>query len=111
MMTNIFYIIGFLLGVYGGWNLHKGHIEDMVKRMKEVEQDEREQNTFRPSIHDDKVQVIIKKTDDIFYLYAEDGTFLAQGRSHKEISEKLAVRFPGKSFFGDSSNLKEVDFK
>ncbi len=111
-MTSIFYIIGFCLGVYGGWHLHKSYLESVIKKLERKAQDERENNTFRPSILDDKIDVTIKKTDDIFYLYAKsDGTFLAQGKNSEEIQKKLEDRFPGKSFYGDPSNVKEVNYK
>lgn len=111
MITSIFYIIGFFLGGYAGWHLHKSYLEHLITLKEQLERDEKENNRYRPVINDDKINVIIKRYEDIFYVYASDGTFLAQGKSSKEVGERLSERFPGKEFFGDKENVKEVDFK
>lgn len=112
MMTNIFWGIAWLLGTYVGWHLHKAHLANVAKKMQQAEEDERENNRFKPSLAQDKINVFIKKDGDIFYVYArDDGMFLAQGRSAEEVSNHLLCRFPNKTFYGSDKNIEEVGYK
>jgi hypothetical protein len=56
-------------------------------------------------------QIVIDKHNDIFFVYSRvDNTFMAQGKSIKELENNLASRYPGKRFGATNDNLKEVGF-
>lgn len=57
------------------------------------------------------IEIEIQRAGEMFFVYdKKTNEFLAQGKDHKEISEVLAKRFPGKMFTADRQNLKDIDY-
>jgi hypothetical protein len=55
------------------------------------------------------IPITIEKVDDVFYVYnGEDKTFMAQGKSRRDLEDALNIRYPGKKFAALPSNLREV---
>ncbi len=99
------YLLIILVSGFAGWKLReKMAIIRLSNYLKAEIIKEEEDST--------KVDMIIEKTGDMFYLYnKETDMFLAQGRSLDEIKLILEIRFPNVTFNATVSNIEEVDFK
>lgn len=59
---------------------------------------------------DDERRVRIERHDNVYYAYALDGDFLAQGATFPELFERFYARFPQQSFrIQKSPDLTEVE--
>ena len=59
---------------------------------------------------EDERRVRIERHDNIYYAYALDGDFLAQGSSFSELFERFHARFPTQSFrIQKSTDLSEQE--
>ena len=47
---------------------------------------------------DDAIKIRLERHDNVYYAYALDGDFLAQGQSFNELFERFHARFPLQSF-------------
>jgi len=57
------------------------------------------------------VEITIQKHGDNFFVYdSKTNEFLAQGSSHKQITEILNTRYPDKFFTANRDNIKEVGY-
>lgn len=59
---------------------------------------------------EDERRVRIERHDNVYYAYALDGDFLAQGSSFSELFERFHARFPTQSFrIQKSTDLSEQE--
>ena len=54
------------------------------------------------------IKVKVEKQNDTFYVYKEDGTFMAQGKDMDDLDAALRKRFPDTRFLIQEDNLKEL---
>lgn len=58
------------------------------------------------------IMLELERYENMVYAYnSEDGTFLAQATSLKELTEMLTVLHPGQSFNAKAETLERVGFK
>jgi hypothetical protein len=99
------YLVIFALGFAFGWTSReaaaKRRVEQFVKQL-ESEEDQ----------SDELIRIKIEKHSDVYYVYADadNGEFMAQGASMKELEDALAKRYPEKKFAATPENLKEMGF-
>lgn len=85
-----------------GWLAREYHAKATIHRFfHHMEQQEEENEVMIP--------IVIEKVENIFYVYnGEDKTFMAQGKTRRDLEEALDKRYPGKKFAALPGNLKEV---
>ena len=96
----LFSLFCFLLG----WKLREAHARAKLdKLITHVEI----RNTG-----DEMIPIVIEQQDDSgFFVYdGFDNSFMAQGKTKKELEENLARRFPHKKFMASPENLREIGF-
>lgn len=87
-----------------GWFAREVYAVHQAKMFfREMQEQNESEEEFEP--------IVIDKHNDIFFVYSRvDNTFMAQGKSIKELENNLASRYPGKRFGATNDNLKEVGF-
>jgi hypothetical protein len=87
-----------LHGVYTGWKAREEHTKKLLENLLDKEEKD------EAAIH-----ITIEKHYDILYVYDKtDKTFLAQGKTRKELEEMLSTRFPGKQFAASQEDLQKA---
>ena len=100
-MEYIFYISVIVIAYKIGWLAREYHAISTVNNMTNTK--------IITENHGDIIHIIIEKHEDTFYVY--DGlakTFMAQGKTRKDLEAALDIRFPGKKFAAQPSNLREI---
>lgn len=98
ILVILVYILGFSRGYVYREELALMKINDVVQQMTEEE--------------DDIMLVNIEKINGVLYVYSdEDDRFMAQGKTHAEISEVLAQKYPGKRFGASKENIAQVGLR
>jgi hypothetical protein len=89
-------------GAYSGWKAREEHAKRVTEELlKNIKVDEEEE--------DIPIEIIIEEHQGILYVYdKEDNTFMAQGKTRKELEENLSSRFPGKRFAATSEDLEKA---
>lgn len=96
-------VAAFYVGWGAGW---KGRERRAVQVLHHYQQMMEEQ---QPQY--ERVEIRVERVDDMFYVYkAESGEFLAQGRDHAEIEQKLKARFTNTLFVASPDHLKEIGY-
>lgn len=87
-----------------GWFAREVYAVHQAKMFfRELQEDSESEEQLEP--------ILIDKHNDTFFVYSRvDNTFMAQGKSVKELETNLANRYPGKKFGATNDNLKEVGF-
>jgi hypothetical protein len=68
-------------------------------------------DAFEEHEKENTIRVKIERVDDTFFVYNEDdSSFMAQGKTKKDISKVLNERFPNKKFSANEENLRQVGF-
>jgi hypothetical protein len=68
-------------------------------------------DAFAEQEKENTIRVKIERVDDTFFVYNEDdSSFMAQGKTKKDISKILNERFPNKKFSANEENLRQVGF-
>ena len=107
-MEEIYWLVGCLLvGTAFGWFLREQHairrVNQMLTQMETVAIEQEENN---------QIMGTIEIHHGHYYMFhAENGSFLAQGESRKELSEALRKRFPDKVFILSKEEYKDLGFK
>ena len=98
-------LIVLAIGFHLGWNARERHAKEVLKSLvQDMEEDTRKEA-------DDEIKITIDKHNDCYFVYRmEDQTFMAQGRTRKELEDRLMQSFPGKKFACARDNLVEVGF-
>lgn len=91
-------------GVVCGWRAREEHarkrLDNFVKYMEAHQEEE---------LAESMIPITIEKVDGVFYVYnGEDQTFMAQGKTRRDLEDALDKRYPGKKFAALPSNLREV---
>ena len=92
-----------------GWFLREyyaiSRIKRMVKNLEEMEQTEEDNTEY--------IRISIEKIDETFFVYNTDdnNSFMAQGKTRKELEDALRTRYPNAIFACPERNLQEVGFK
>jgi hypothetical protein len=104
---DIFIVVGaIIIGFSLGWNLRERVAVVKTNRMlAEIEQ-ELEQDTD-PEV----IKITIEKDNGILFAYHKDSSqFITQANDRKELEQKLAELYPGKTFGVSPKNLIEIGF-
>lgn len=107
-MEEIYWLVGCLfVGTAFGWFLREQHaIRKVNKMFAQMEVAAVEQ------VKDNQIMGTIEIHHGHYYMFrVDDGSFLAQGESRKELSEALRKRFPDKVFILDKDEYKDLGFK
>lgn len=103
MMLYIGAFCGLVVGGVVGWFLRERYAMFVVRQMIQ------EGMVKAPQV--DAVPVKVVNKDGMFYLHnATTEEFLAQGRTHEEITSVLNARFPNTKFMADPKNLLEIGY-
>lgn len=100
-MEYILYIGIALIAYKIGWLAREYHAISIVNKMMDTK--------LIMEDHGEVIPITIEKHEDTFYVY--DGlekTFMAQGKTRKDLEIALDIRFPGKKFAAQPSNLREI---
>jgi len=104
---DIFIVVGaIIIGFSFGWNLRERvAIVKANKMLAEIEQElEQESNP-------DVIKITIEKDNGILFAYHKDSSqFITQANDRKELEQKLAELYPGKTFGVTPQNLIEIGF-
>ena len=96
--------ITLLCGFVLGWIIREQYAVYKIKKFLKV--------VDTPSDNRKQLRVNIEKHKGVFYLYAEDdGRFIAQGLSKKDVSDVVIKEHPNTIIIATEDNVKEVDFK
>ena len=107
-MEEIYWLVGCLfVGTAFGWFLREQHaIRKVNKMFAQMEVAAVEQ------VKDNQIMGTIEIHHGHYYMFrVDDGSFLAQGESRKELSEALRKRFPDKVFILSKDEYKDLGFK
>lgn len=95
-------IIG-MIGFSAGWYIREQYAKRVVRQLHAYMQ-----NTIAKNM----VHIEVTEVNGMFLIHnALTGEFLAQGKTHDEITEILNQRFPGVFFTATSENLEKVGYK
>jgi hypothetical protein len=90
----------FILGVVYGWNLREKYANHLLQKLAKHIVEEQVSS-------DDLIQIIVEKHNNTLFIYKkEDGQFMVQGTSYKELNDALENRFPGKRFACSEEHLQ-----
>ena len=106
-MESLYYILMIVFSFAAGWILREivavRRIKNMIDELEDMDDE---------SDEPDQIRISIEKVDSTFFVYnLDDNSFMAQGKTRKELEEALKIRFPGVIFACPEANLKEVGFK
>ena len=106
-MESLYYILMIVFSFAAGWILREivavRRIKDMIDELQDMDDE---------SDEPDQIRISIEKVDSTFFVYnLDDNSFMAQGKTRKELEEALKTRYPGVVFACPEANLKEVGFK
>ena len=94
--------IGLLIFVIGARFGYKYREHTALKLMMQLQEEEVQAEV------DTKIAIKVEKMSDIWYVYKEDGTFMAQGNTWEEVTDRIAERYPKKRFVIDPDNARHV---
>lgn len=99
LLVSVVFVLAFVLGwKFRGWILHK-YIELLIKPVRDVKHRDREPVIF----------IRIKRDQGCYYVYnLENGSFICQGNSRKELEDTLRSKYPDKSLAVKESNLVDL---
>lgn len=64
-------------------------------------------NMVAENVQDSMINISVEKHEDLFLVYEKDsGTFLAQGKNIRELSDILLKKYPGKFFNASAEDMK-----
>lgn len=102
------FIIMVVVGVfffYLGWTSRERYAVRILKDFLEKNEEALEEKD------ETLIPITIEVHNDTFYVYSmNDNSFMAQGKTRKELEENLVSRYPQKHFAATTANLKEVGF-
>lgn len=106
MMLYIGAICGLVLGGIAGWYLRERYAMFVVRQMI---QEGMVKMPHAPDVNAVPVKAVNK--DGMFYFYnANTEEFLAQGRTHEEVTSVLKSRFPNTKFMANPQNLLDIGY-
>ena len=92
----------FATGCVVGWKYRE---HTAIKLMQQLQLEEVEEY-----VENKKIAITVEKNAGMWFIYKqEDGSFMAQGDTWEEVTNRMAERFPEKRFIVDADNAKEVD--
>ena len=98
------YFIGlaiFAVGSVVGWKYREYTAMKLMEQLRLEEVEEYVENR--------KIAIKVEKTHGTWFIYKqEDGSFMAQGNSWEEVTDRMAERYPEKRFTIEPENAKEV---
>jgi hypothetical protein len=105
-MDILILFVAVIIGFSIGWNLRERvAVVKAHKMLAEIEQ-ELEQDTD-PEV----IKITIEKDNGILFAYHKDSSqFITQANDRKELENKLAELYPGKTFGVTPKNLIEIGF-
>jgi hypothetical protein len=96
----LFAIVIFILGGMYGWGLRERYANHLLQKLAKHIIEEQVSS-------DDLIQIIVEKHNNTLFIYKkEDGQFMVQGTSFKELNDALENRFPGKRFACSEEHLQ-----
>ena len=97
---------GIVFGVLLGWNLRERFAQHVVNKILE------ENNLLKEENQEENPNVIrmhLEKHSDVIYAFVEeDDSFIAQGKTLKELDIAIRARFPNDKFSVREDNLKSL---
>jgi hydroxymethylpyrimidine pyrophosphatase-like HAD family hydrolase len=91
----------FATGCVVGWKYRE---HTALKLMQQLQLEEVEEY-----VENRKIAIKVEKNHGMWFVYKEeDGSFMAQGRSWEEVTDRMAERYPEKRFTIEPDNAKEV---
>lgn len=108
MSEELLILIGWVAGIATGWWLREWaairHLSKMIQNAREEFDHDQPEITI--------VKIAITTVDDVYFVHNEEtGEFLAQGKTHEEITNILQKRYPNTTFTATHKNLQEVGYK
>ena len=95
----LFCIGMFILGGVYGWGLRERYANLILKKLVQHIQTEQVST-------EDLIQITVEKHNNTLFIYKkDDGQFMVQGTSFKELNDALESRFPGKRFACSEEHL------
>jgi len=92
----------FILGGVYGWDLREKYANRMLQKLAKHIVEEQVSS-------DDLIQITVEKHNNTLFIYKkEDGQFMVQGTSFKELNDALENRFPGKRFACSEEHLNII---
>lgn len=90
----------FILGIVYGWGLRERYANHLLQKLAKHIIEEQVST-------DDLIQITVEKHNNTLFIYKkEDGQFMVQGSSFKELNDALENRFPGKRFACSDEHLQ-----
>lgn len=107
-MEELFLVFAvFAVGFLCGWEFRERAAKRFVDKFVEENLD-----TLQRHVEEHSVNINIEKHGEMYYVFQkEDSSFMAQGKTRRELELALAKNHPGKRFYASPENLKEVGFK
>ena len=100
VLVLLFAIVIFILGGVHGWNLRERYANHLLQKLANHIIEEQVSS-------DDLIQITVEKHNNTLFVYKkEDGQFMVQGTSYKELNDALENRFPGKRFACSEEHLE-----
>lgn len=97
----------FLVGIAFGWFLREQHairrVNEMFAQLEDTVVKQEEGNNVKGTIE--------IHHGHYYMFHSENGSFLAQGGTKKELSEALRARFPDKTFILANEQYEDLGFK
>jgi len=97
IVTLLTLFTAWFIGALYGWHAH----ERMVRRNLRHAIHE-----FQEHINDTHIRIKIEKHDGMLYVYDNNtNAFMAQGKDRSEIEKQLEIKFPGKRFAAEPTDI------
>jgi len=102
-------VVTLLIGFKAGWIYREYKAKKLIQSLREDYFKNLELMAEQQTVNE--TEIVIEKYEGSFFVYDKNtGNFLAQGKSHDEVSEVLSQRFPNTTFIASLSHLKEKGY-
>lgn len=97
-------LISVIIGIRIGWQARENHAQKVVaQHLKKIEEEVDQESK-------ELVPIKIEQHNGVIFVYNKnDNSFMAQGKSKKELEDALSLRFPGKRFSATQEELDKAD--
>jgi hypothetical protein len=102
ILVLLFCIGMFILGGVYGWGLRERYANHMLEKFAKhiIEEQISTENL---------IQITVEKHNNTLFIYKkDDGQFMVQGTTFKELNDALENRFPGKRFACSNEHLEII---
>jgi hypothetical protein len=97
IVTVMALFIAWMFGAVQGWQAHERMVRRNIRHAI---------HEFEEHINETHIKIKIEKHNDMLFVYDfTTHAFMAQGKNRDEVEKQLEIKFPGKRFAAEPSDL------